>query len=240
MVDYRPSTRSPSLRPTGVRRAVGISGELFVTAAVILGLFLVYTLWWTNVEASQSAKATARAIRIEWSRSTTEQMRTSTASTPGMGFLHVPALHAEEIAIVAGTDPERLNEGVAGYYTEPSQAAMPWDAEGNFALAAHRDGHGARFHDLDKVKVGDSIVVETKDAWYVYTVFATLPKTTDTNIGVIQPVPQGSGRHTRGRYITLTTCTPVFTSDYRLVVWGELTRIDGVDAERGLPPELRR
>jgi len=31
------------------------------------------------------------------------------------------------------------------------------DKDGNFTLAAHRDGHGAKFHNIDKVKKGDPI-----------------------------------------------------------------------------------
>ena len=161
------------------------------------------------------------------------------SSLPGLGFLHIPALETGEIAVVKGTDAERLNEGVAGYYTEPVRSAMPWDREGNFSLAAHRDGHGAKFHNLHKLHAGDPIVMETQQKWYIYTVFATLPKTLENNTGVIEPIPLGSGRYTRGRYITLTTCTPVLTSDYRMVVWGELSRIDTVDSERTPPAELR-
>ncbi|WP_241192306.1 class E sortase [Streptomyces sp. ADI96-02] len=221
-------------------RLFGVLGEVFVTVAVIMALFLVYRIWWTNVEADRMAQSTAKAIRAEWSREGGGG-RQKSASSPGIGFLHVPALGgAGEIAIVEGTDPERLDEGVAGFYTHPVRSAMPWDREGNFSLAAHRDGHGAKFHNLDKVRSGDHAIVETEGKWYVYTIFATLPKTADTNVGVIDSIPKGSGRYTRGQYITLTTCTPVFTSDYRLIVWGELTRVEPVTPGRTPPPEMRR
>lgn len=242
MIEHRRSRtgvgqRSPRSRSS---KLVGAAGEVFLTIALILSLYLAYTLWWTNIGAKHKAESTARAIRTEWERAEKDE-RQPTGSVPGIGFLHIPALgRTGEIAIVEGTDPERLNEGVAGYYTQPFKSAMPWEKEGNFALAAHRDGHGAKFHDLDRVKVGDVVVVETNKEWYVYTVFATLPKTGEGNIGVIQPIPEGSGRHTRGQYITLTTCTPVFTSDYRLIVWGELTRVEQVDSQRTPLPELSK
>ncbi|MFF6981368.1 class E sortase [Streptomyces sp. NPDC008343] len=229
------SERPPRSAPA---RVFGVLGEVLVTIAVVMALFLVYRIWWTNLEAERRSVSTAAAIRDKWSRADTAGNAESGTKAPGMGFLHVPALGSGEIAIVEGTDPERLNEGVAGYYTAPVRAAMPWEREGNFSLAAHRDGHGARFHNLDKVEPGDHVVVETQTDWYVYTVFATLPKTAETNVGVIDPVPKGSGRYTGSQYITLTTCTPVFTSDYRLVVWGELTRVDPVTADRTPPPEL--
>ena len=227
-----------------VAAVVSVFGELLITAGLILGLFVVYSLWWTNVLANREAAKQADHVRDRWA----QQDRAPEDSSPareyqakdGMGFLHIPAMGEDsEILIVKGTEPKKLNRGVAGYYTKPRKAAMPWEKKGNFALAAHRDGHGAKFHNLDKVGKGDVIVVETKDDWFVYRVFNTLPQTSKYNVGVIEPIPKGSGKKKPGRYITLTTCTPVFTSKYRLVVWGELVRTEKVDAKRTLPKELR-
>ncbi|KPI12148.1 sortase family protein [Actinobacteria bacterium OV450] len=157
----------------------------------------------------------------------------------GIGFLHVPAMRNGEVLVKRGTAPEVLNEGVAGYYLHPVKSALPWDEEGNFALAAHRDGHGAKFHNIDRVRNGDAVVFETRDTWYVYKVFAQLRRTSKYDVGVIAPVPKGSGRTGPGRYITLTTCTPVYTSRFRYVVWGELVRTEPVDSKRTPPAELR-
>ncbi|MGG8407670.1 sortase domain-containing protein, partial [Streptomyces sp. 12297] len=76
--------------------------------------------------------------------------------------------------------------------------------------------------------------------WYVYRVFAELRQTSKYNTEVLAPVPKESGRTKAGRYITLTTCTPVYTSKYRYIVWGELVRTEKVDAARTPPVELRR
>ncbi len=167
----------------------------------------------------------------------------------GIGFLHVPAMDNGEVLVKKGTDPENLNNGIAGYYTDPVKSALPWDDKGNFTLAAHRDGHGAKFHNIHKLKNGDAVVFETKDTWYVYKVYKTLPETSKFNVEVIQPVPEESGVKKPGRYITLTTCTPVYTSKYRYIVWGELERTEKVDKDRtklsrtalsdGAPPNPR-
>jgi LPXTG-site transpeptidase (sortase) family protein len=138
-----------------------------------------------------------------------------------------------------GTSVDVLDEGVAGYYTNPYKSAMPWDKKGNFTLAAHRDGHGAKFHTIDKIKVGDAIVFETRSTWYIYKVYDILAPTSKYNVKVLQPIPRASGKSTPGRYITLTTCTPVYTSLYRYIVWGDLVRTQSVDAQRTPPPELR-
>ncbi|NEE48078.1 class E sortase, partial [Streptomyces sp. SID8455] len=97
---------------------------------------------------------------------------------------------------------------------------------------------GAKFHNIDKLKNGDAVVFETKDTWYVYKVYKSLPETSKFNVDVIQPVPEESGAEKPGRYITLTTCTPVYTSKYRYIVWGELERTEKVDKDRTKPVEL--
>ncbi|MER7756629.1 class E sortase [Kitasatospora sp. NPDC097643] len=250
-------TASPRRRP--LRVAVGALGDLLFTAGVLLALLVAYSLWWTDLTATRHAGVAAEQLRRSWSAAAPAAPPagptapagpadpTGPAAPPpvgpgdGIGFLHVPALGADyQVLIRIGTDEETLAEGVAGVYTTPYPAAMPWEPEGNFALAAHRDGHGAMFHDLDLLKPGDPLVVETRDRWYVYRVDATLPETSKDDTGVIAPVPTGSPYTAPGRYITLTTCTPVYTSLYRMAVWGSLVREQPVDPGRTPPPELRR
>ncbi|MFD0276034.1 class E sortase [Kitasatospora sp. NPDC127111] len=249
---HPPAARSPRRRPR--RAAVGALGDLLFTVGVLLALLVVHALWWTDLTADRHADLAAEQLRRRWSTAvpatppTTAPPTGSTdAAAPapfgeddGIGFLHVPAMGAGyQVLIKSGTDERTLAEGVAGAYTEPYASAMPWEPRGNFALAAHRDGHGAKFHDLDVLEPGDPLVVETRDRWYVYRVDATLPKTSKDDTGVIAPVPTGSPYTGPGRYITLTTCTPVYTSLHRMAVWGSLVREQPVDAARTPPPELR-
>ncbi|MER6360245.1 class E sortase [Kitasatospora sp. NPDC001527] len=259
---------------------LGVFGELLITLGLVLGLFVSYSLWWTDVLADRSAAAASDQLRDSWAAGgpaappagspaatpgspgtpgtpgasgtqapgagpTAGAGAVGTGQTPatgeGLGFLHVPAMgRGYQVLIRMGTDADTLAEGVAGVYEQPYRAAMPWDESGNFALAAHRDGHGAKFHDLDALRKGDAVVVETRDKWYVYRVDNTLPETSKFDTGIVAPVPKGSGYTGPGRYITLTTCTPVYTSRYRMAVWGSLVRVDDVDAKRTPPAELRR
>ncbi|MDV9189533.1 class E sortase [Streptomyces sp. SR27] len=213
---------------------ISLLGELLITAGLVLGLFVVYSLWWTNVLADRAADQDGAQVRDQWADSPG-----ALDTKDGIGFLHVPAMRNGEVLVKQGTGTDVLNHGVAGYYTDPIKSALPQDKQGNFTLAAHRDGHGAKFHNIHKLKTGDPIVFETKDTWYVYKVYKTLPETTKYNVDVLQPVPEESGRSKPGRYITLTTCTPMYTSDYRYIVWGELERTEKVDRERTPPAELR-
>jgi LPXTG-site transpeptidase (sortase) family protein len=254
---HRSTNRSLDLPPPvpGSRRrrgrqrfatTVSVIGELLITAGVVMALFVAYSLWWTNVVANREAHHKADRVRQRWASGPDDGAGRSHAGGPGklnteggLGFLHVPAMSDDPVLVTKGTSTKILNEGVAGYYTKPVKAALPKAKSGNFALAAHRDGHGAKFHDIDKIHQGDPIVFETKDTWYVYKVYDILPQTSKFDVSVIDPVPKESGKTTKGRYITLTTCTPVYTSRYRYVVWGELARTVPVDADRTPPKELR-
>ncbi|MFJ1972641.1 class E sortase [Streptomyces sp. NPDC087903] len=233
----RADARAPRPRGAGrVALAVSVFGELLITAGLVLGLFVVYSLWWTNVVADRKADRQGDKVRDTWA-----QVRGPGAlnTRNGIGFLHVPAMGSGEVLVEKGTSTKILNNGVAGYYTDPVKAVLPTTGKkGNFSLAAHRDGHGAKFHNIDKVREGDPIVFETKDEWYVYKVYEVLPETSKYNVKVLGAVPRESGRKKAGHYITLTTCTPVFTSRYRYVVWGELVRVEKVDDHRTPPKEL--
>ena len=223
--------------PGPVARAVSVLGELLITAGLVLGLFVVYSLWWTNVVADRAADKQGDKVRHNWAA---DKGPGALDTKAGIGFLHVPSMRNGEVLVEKGTETEILNDGVAGYYTDPVKSSLPMTGkDGNFTLAAHRDGHGAKFHDLDQLAKGDAIVVETRDKWYVYQVDGTLPQTSKYDTGIIEPVPVGSPYQGPGRYITLTTCTPVYTSRYRMAVWGSLVRVDEMDPHRTPPPELR-
>jgi LPXTG-site transpeptidase (sortase) family protein len=236
--DADAETAAPKRRGASrIAMAVSILGELLITAGLVLGLFVVYSLWWTNVVADRKADKQGDKVRDNWAQDKSGPGALDTKD--GIGFLHVPSMKNGEVLVEKGTSTKVLNDGVAGYYIDPVKATLPMtDKTGNFTLAAHRDGHGAKFHNIDKIKKGDPIVFETKDDWYVYKVFSILPETSKYNVKVLQSVPKQSGKTKPGHYITLTTCTPVYTSEYRYIVWGELERVQKVDSARTPPKEL--
>ncbi|MGW7527168.1 class E sortase [Streptomyces sp. NPDC054783] len=116
-----------------------------------------------------------------------------------------------------------LNKGYVGHYRGTGQPGQA----GNFALAGHRNTHGEPFRYLPRLRRGDDIEVETRTATYTYDVDQILPQTSALDSGVVRPVPRSLvrpsyGYDQPGYYITLTTCTPEFTSRYRMAVWGKL------------------
>lgn len=204
-----------------------VIGELFITTGVLLLLFVVYQLWWTNVEARAHANGQADRLQDQWEDAGPEgEDRDPGTFSPGEGFaiLYLPTLDVR-VPIAETVDSEEvLDNGMVGHYTEEDRlpTAMPWDEEGNFGLAGHRNTHGEPFRYVNRLEPGDPIVVETQDAFYTYEMTNRLDSTSPSNTAVLDPVPDQGGFTEPGRYITLTTCTPEFTSTYRMIVWGQM------------------
>lgn len=118
-----------------------------------------------------------------------------------------------------------LDKGYVGHY--PGTAAP--GQVGNVALAGHRNTHGEPFRYVNRLRKGDEITLRTREGTFTYRVDQILPVTSPRDTGVIQPVPRSIvkpsyGYSRAGSYLTLTTCTPEFTSRYRLIVWATLRR----------------
>ncbi|MFF1920747.1 class E sortase [Streptomyces sp. NPDC058221] len=212
-----------------------VVGELFISLGVLMLLFVTYQLWWTNVRADQIAGNETHKIQDDWASG----KRAPGAFEAGQGFaiIHIPKLDVVT-PIAEGTSKDKvLDRGMVGHYGEkPLRTAMPSDKQGNFALAGHRNTHGEPFRYINQLKPGDQIVVETQDAYYTYAMTSELAQTSPSNVSVIGPVPPQSGFTKPGRYITLTTCTPEFTSTYRLIVWGKM--VDERPRSKGKPDAL--
>ncbi|MEZ0064125.1 sortase A [Streptacidiphilus sp. MAP12-20] len=206
--------------------AVRAFGELLITLGVVMILFVAYQLWWTNVRANDYANSQASTLEQQWGGGGgTPTHPAYPASVPvGSKFaiIYIPKLDVKT-PIAEGVDKESvLDNGMVGHYSGGQETAFPWASTGNFALAGHRNTHGEPFRYIPRLVPGDKIVVETAYDWYTYQVTSSLPQTSPSNVSVIAPVPPQSGFTKPGRYITLTTCTPEFTSTYRMAVWGTL------------------
>ena len=88
---------------------------------------------------------------------------------------------------------------------------------GNFAIAGHRTTYGAPFGNLDKTEVGDTILFQTNTNQYEYVI---------TEVKIVSP----DDTYVLGNFgddrITLSTCHPKFSARQRLVVVGELKRVE--------------
>ncbi|WP_210585415.1 class E sortase [Streptomyces sp. GESEQ-35] len=210
-------------------------GEVFITTGVLMLLFVTYQLWWTNVRAHAQAGKAASNLQQDWASG----KRAPGTFEPGQGFalLYIPKLDVV-VPIAEGISNKKvLDKGMVGHYGEGElKTAMPSAKTGNFGLAGHRNTHGEPFRYINKLQPGDPIVVETQDTYYVYKMASILPVTSPSNVSVLDPVPKAGGFTGPGRYITLTTCTPEFTSKYRMIVWGKM--VEERPRSKGKPDAL--
>jgi sortase A len=83
-------------------------------------------------------------------------------------------------------------------------------------------------------------VIETRDAWYAYQVTRFEDHVRPTDVGVKLPVPRKPGAKPTKKMITLTTCSPRWSSTERYIVWGELTgELPKTPGNTQMPPALQ-
>lgn len=228
--------------------ATGVLGELLITAGVVLGLFVVWQLWWTDVEAERTQVAMLSGL--EWVTplpEPTEEVPDDGIARPQEGeppVIDRPGpveTFATMIVPRFGDDYERtVTEGVTrsqtldvhgiGWYPH---SALPGEV-GNFALAGHRMTFGKPFHLIADLVEGDPLIIRTPDVWYVYRVTESrvvLPH----QVEVVAPVPGDRDAEPTERFITMTACHPMFSAAERYIVHGVLDywawTADGVPAE---------
>ncbi|MFD5368207.1 class E sortase [Streptomyces sp. NPDC127103] len=149
--------------------------------------------------------------------------RSDPAPSDAFAVLRIPRLGLT-VPVAQGISKRSvLDKGYVGHY--PGTAAP--GRTGNFALAGHRNTHGEPFRYINRLAEGDVISVRTRGATYTYRVDQILPRTAPRDVGVVRAVPRSIvkpsyGYDAPGAYLTLTTCTPEFSSAYRLVVWAKL------------------
>ncbi|MFJ3974103.1 class E sortase [Streptomyces sp. NPDC090021] len=203
--------------------AARAASTVMVTSGLAMVLFVVNQVLWSNVQARTEADEARARLERAWSQGAAESRAggEDAGFAPGEGFaiIRIPKLDLEfPIAEGIGTQ-QVLDKGLVGHYPG---TGMPADATGNFVLAAHRNTHGEPFREIGRLVPGDRIVVETSSASYTYEVSGRIPETPPTDVSVLRPVPGGSPFTVSGRYITLTTCTPEFSTRGRLIVFGKL------------------
>ncbi|MDR1189238.1 MAG: class E sortase [Bifidobacteriaceae bacterium] len=218
---------------------VGGIGELLITVGVILGLYVVWELVWTDVEAHAEAAAVREEVVANEKWVVPEPnspfapqhdpaidvppVDENPLAVPGFGetwgTLHVPRWGADyNVPIVEGTDRVKiLNKGLIGHYEGTQGPAEV----GNFATSAHRTTYGKPYNKVADLQNGDSLIVETAQYYFVYKYYEYEIVYPDA-IRVIWPVPNEQDAVPTRRILTLTTCHPMFSAKQRYIVWGEL------------------
>ncbi len=255
----------------------GVSQTL-ITVGLVTLLFVVYQLWITDLLAARAQGQLADQIQEQWADAPTVEppvpappADSPTVEAPAgaepaapaappehspgvveadtgdpFAILHIPRLaEGYSRVVVEGASEVQLEQG-PGHYED---TAMPGE-QGNFAVAGHRVGRGSPFLDLDRMRPGDPVVVETQDSWFVYRVLGD-PASGDfrtdstgipsreivrpSQVAVLSPTPGGPATgQASGAYLTLTTCHPKYSAQQRLIIHA---RLDGAPLSKAAAPD---
>jgi len=262
--DTEPSA-TPHRRPGDWLRTLARGvGQTLITFGLVALLFVVYELYVTDILAAREQDQLSEQIQEQWADPPADAPTVTPpdgapapapAPTPEtfdvepgqpLAVLHIPRLGDDySRVIVEGTAQVQLAQG-PGHYLD---TAMPGE-EGNFAVAGHRVGRGSPFLDLDQLRPGDAIVVETEGNWFTYRVLGD-PATGDfgtdasgipgreivrpTDTDVISATPGGGvDAATSGAYLTLTTCHPKYSAAQRLIIHA---RLEGAPLSKASAPD---
>ncbi|ROS75569.1 class E sortase [Cellulomonas sp. PhB143] len=247
MVPHANPTHGRPGRRGGVgSHVVGVVGELLITLGVLLALFIVWQLWWTDVQGDRYqadvidslawTPPPAQADADPTPRRDEPPVMDEPANLTVFAQMYVPRFGADYVKPVAqGIDKAEVLDTIGiGHYPG---TAMPGGL-GNFAVAAHRTTFGKPFNKIADLREGDPVVVRTEDTWYVYRVTTHLIVYPD-EVGVVAPVPSDPDDPDvvpTQRLITMTSCHPLFSAAQRYIVHGELDY--WLPVEDGTPAEL--
>jgi len=211
-----------------------VLGELLLTAGVLVLLFVAWQMWIGDIIISAQKNDEGAAMSQELAEGPAPEPPPLVEADDGTTYyepvipappadatwfaqMHIPRFGSDyNVGIWGGTSRARtLDKLGIGVYKD---SKMPGEV-GNFAMAGHRTTWGKPFNQLDKLQVGDAIVVETADGWFTYR-FRTLEYVKPSQTEVLLDVPQMPGVATGERYITLTACSPLYSLAERIVAYG--------------------
>lgn len=200
------------------RKAIALSlACLAVVTALGAAGFFAYPFY-TDFRAGRQQSALRETFASQSLKVAYSQGRIADASP--LTRIIIPAMGTDTV-VVEGTSIKALNTG-AGHYPSTPLPGEP----GNVAIAGHRTTYGKPFENLDVLKPGDKIILETPFARFTYVMvpaFGGHPNpwvTTPDDWSVVDPTP--------GYMLTLTTCNPKGSARQRLIARAELVKSENL------------
>ncbi len=215
-----------------MRKVVRFSGWTLIGAGVLILLYLVYLMFFTNLTTDHAQDELLQQWTLDYGGlgetlpgETVDPANTDTAPpavSPGDAYAAMwftrpgqqdPIVHKDPLFVVEGVSLDDLRRG-PGHYPDTAGPGQP----GNFAVSGHRTTYGAPFYHLDDLRAGDQIhVVDRGQHEWVYTVAKTTV-VSPHELWVVGSDPLGNGQPT----LTLTTCHPRFSAAQRFIVFAQL------------------
>jgi len=215
-----------------------VLGELLISVGVVALLFVAWQLWigdWIGAaQKNAEGSSISRQWAAEFTASPTPSADPTASAAPSptktakpvvlpeakdgkvFGVMYIPRFGKDYQVPMAGgvSRPVTLDPIGIGHYPG---TPMP-GAKGNVSLAAHRTTYGKPFNKIAKLRLNDPIIIETKAGWYVYR-FRNLEYVKPGAVDVLLPVPQEKDVEADGRYLTMTSCSPMYWKTERIVAY---------------------
>lgn len=231
-----------------------VLSDIFITIGAFVLVFYVWYVWLGDIVAGAQQDSAASSLSETWTEEAAglPEFDREVGSSEGalrprkppvvsgaMGqpfaTLLVPRFGKNyERTVAESVDVKKVlndpNTGV-GHYSSTARLGEV----GNFALAGHRTTFGAPFGEVDRLRVGDRIYLETKAGWYVYR-FRNLEYVHPTQSDVLNDMP----RKTVGakeRILTMTSCHPKLSAAERLIAYSVFESF--VPRKNGVPSEIQ-
>lgn len=184
-------------RPWARRTLSGVSVVLGLVAIGMLGWPFFTDVYQRRLQSELDTELASPELQQAY---VAGEVKTGDALTR----IKIPAIEVD-VVVVEGTTQSALRAGAGHYPTTP----LPCE-NGNVGIAGHRTTYGKPFHNLDLLKPGDEIILETPIGSCRYVLeeapFVVLP----TDTWVVDPTPSAM--------LTLTTCHPKGSAKQRLIV----------------------
>ena len=196
--------------PWARRGLSALSGILLVAAVGVLGYPVYTNVYRDRVQSRLDREIASPELKQAYVKKTL-------ADGDPLTRIKIPALGVDTV-VVEGTSASALRAGAGHYPTTP----LPCEP-GNVAIAGHRTTYGKPFNQLDRLKAGDVVILETPigSCTYEITVEPTVILPTDLSV-VANDVSR--------QLLTLTTCHPKGSAARRLYVQAKLTKGTGEPA----------
>lgn len=222
------------------KKVLRILGSMCIGGAVFFAGVIINRLWISNYFSDKAAEQSREELLASWNRPTETTIPfLAPASTiaPGeigpintptnqeaFALLYIPRIGNDVWAtpIFEGVQSKQLNSGIGHY----PQSQIPGE-DGNFSLFGHRNSHGQPLINIQDLQVGDEVIVETKDFWFVYTLkHDKIVRPSATWVTGKSRLPElDLAADEPYKVITLITCEPRHSTDKRWVWWGVLKAV---------------
>lgn len=235
-----------SSSPSKERLSFGdVLQSLIGTAAVLVALFIFWQLVWTEWQGNASAQDVA-SIFYEEAQDPAQKIAPERRDAPPVvkkeslpgedsgeawAVVYLPTLD-KKIPLAEGVGMhETFDKGLLGHYPHTQ---LPGEL-GNMVVGGHRITYGSPLKDVDSLREGDPIILQTKDTWYVYKVRSheVVPPTAWE---ITYPVPHDETAEPTEMLLTLFTCHPPYVSNERWITYSAFDYWAPVDS--GTPKEL--